>query len=228
MSMSLSLTPSQGDIGVFNRIAEKHSAVFAADGTDVLIGRLAHNVVKAGLRRLNISYSRISLADIAERLSLGTAKSAEYIVAKAIRDGVIDGVIDHEGGFLRSNEVTDVYSTMEVREKKGVFIYGVGNGGFGSSGVTHGSSGVGRRYPRKRASPAFLCNSLRSFGQPAEAMHRRITFCLNTHAEAVKGLRYPEDAYEKANKKKGDEEEKTEEEIAAEIEEELAEEEDDF
>ena len=59
-------------------------------------------------------------------------------------------------------------------------------------------------------------------------MHRRITFCLNTHAEAVKGLRYPEDAYEKANKKKGDEEEKTEEEIAAEIEEELAEEEDDF
>jgi len=175
--MDLTGSVRQGDVAVFTRIAEKHSAVFAADGTDVLIGRLAHNVVKAGLRRLNISYSRISLADIAERLSLGSARSAEYIVAKAIRDGVIDGVIDHDGGFLRSNEITDVYSTNE----------------------------------------------------PAEAMHRRITFCLNTHAEAVKGLRYPEDAYEKANKKKkGDEEEKTEEEIAAEIEEELAEEEDDF
>jgi hypothetical protein len=37
----------------------------------------------------------------------------EYIVAKAIRDGAIDAVIDHEGGFMWSRERTDVYSTTE-------------------------------------------------------------------------------------------------------------------
>mmetsp|Transcript_23404 Transcript_23404/g.44031 ORF Transcript_23404/g.44031 Transcript_23404/m.44031 type:complete len:522 (-) Transcript_23404:80-1645(-) len=176
--MELTAAVRQGDLTTFNKIASKHQPTFVADGTDTLINRLAHNVVKAGLRRLNISYSRIYLKDIAERLSLGSAKSAEYIVAKAIRDGVIDGVINHKEGYLQSNELVDVYSTTE----------------------------------------------------PAEALHRRITFCLNTHADAVKGLRYPDDAYAKANqkKKKGDEEEKTEEEIAAEIEAELEEEEDEF
>ncbi|GMH69296.1 hypothetical protein TrLO_g8409, partial [Triparma laevis f. longispina] len=176
--MEVTASVRQGDLATFKKIAEKHRGVFEEDGTDSLINRLAHNVVKAGLRRLNISYSRIYLKDIAERLSLGSVKSAEYIVAKAIRDGVIDGVINHKEQYLQSNELVDVYSTTE----------------------------------------------------PAEALHRRITFCLNTHAEAVKGLRYPDDAYAKANqkKKKGDEEEKTEEEIAAEIEAEMEEDEDEF
>ena len=33
-----------------------------------LIVRLRHNVIKAGLKKLNISYSRISLADICEKV----------------------------------------------------------------------------------------------------------------------------------------------------------------
>lgn len=37
----------------------------------------------------------------------------EHIVAKAIRDGGIDAVIDHEGGFMCSRERSDVYSTHE-------------------------------------------------------------------------------------------------------------------
>lgn len=37
----------------------------------------------------------------------------EYIVAKAIRDGGIDAVIDHDGGFMASRERPDVYSTAE-------------------------------------------------------------------------------------------------------------------
>lgn len=41
------------------------------------------------------------------------ALHAEYIVAKAIRDGGIDAVIDHEGGFMASRERVNVYSTAE-------------------------------------------------------------------------------------------------------------------
>lgn len=53
------------------------------------------------------------LQDVAEKLCLPSADDAEYICAKAIRDGGIDAVVDHEGGFLATREVTDLYSTNE-------------------------------------------------------------------------------------------------------------------
>ena len=58
-------------------------------------------------------YSRISLADVASKLQLDGSEEAEYIVAKAIRDGVIDAQIVHEEGYVRSNEVLDLYGTTE-------------------------------------------------------------------------------------------------------------------
>jgi 26S proteasome regulatory subunit N3 len=60
-----------------------------------------------------LSYSRISLKDICLKLQLDSEEDAEYIVAKAIRDGVIDAVIDHEHGYIKSRENVDVYSTQE-------------------------------------------------------------------------------------------------------------------
>lgn len=38
---------------------------------------------------------------------------AEYIVAKAIRDGAIDATLDHANGWLVSKATADVYSTNE-------------------------------------------------------------------------------------------------------------------
>ena len=49
-------------------VAEKHAGVFEADRTRNLIVRLQYNVIRAGLRRINLAYSRISLADVAARL----------------------------------------------------------------------------------------------------------------------------------------------------------------
>ncbi len=66
-----------------------------------LIQRLRHNVIKTGLRKINVAYSRISLADVCTKLHLGTdGEDAEFIVAKAIRDGVIEATIDHAGGYI--------------------------------------------------------------------------------------------------------------------------------
>lgn len=75
--------------------------------------RLRHNVIKAGVRMINLSYSRISLSDIALKLQLDSPEDAEFIVAKAIRDGVIDATIDHEKGHVQSKENVDIYSTNE-------------------------------------------------------------------------------------------------------------------
>ncbi|VDP75986.1 unnamed protein product [Echinostoma caproni] len=102
-----------GDLGRFNEVLRVHGAQFSADKTYTLILRLRHNVIKTGVRRISLSYSRISLASIAEKLQLDSPEDAEYIVAKAIRDGVIDAIINHEQGYVTTKETLDLYSTRE-------------------------------------------------------------------------------------------------------------------
>lgn len=164
----------RGDLVVFERVVAEHGRRYQTDGTYTLISRLAHQVVKAGLRKLHISYSRLSLQDVADRLGLASAQSAEYVVAKAIRDGVLDATIVHAEGYVQSHDLVDVYATKE----------------------------------------------------PAEAFHRRIAYCLTTHNDAVRGMRYPPDAYKKQleasrgnRRKRADD--KTDEEKAKELEEEF-------
>ncbi|KAJ3261730.1 26S proteasome non-ATPase regulatory subunit [Boothiomyces macroporosus] len=103
----------EGDLGKFQDALAKHSDVFHADKNMTLILRLRHNVIKTGVRRISLSYSKISLKDICIKLQLDCEEDAEYIVAKAIRDGVIDATIDHESGSMKSNEIIDIYSTTE-------------------------------------------------------------------------------------------------------------------
>ncbi|TFK49090.1 diphenol oxidase-A2 [Heliocybe sulcata] len=89
-----------GSLSQFQATLSKHAALFEADKTYTLIGRLRQNVIKTGIRRLSLSYSRISLRDICVKLHLDSEEDAEYIVGKAIRDGVIDGRIVHEKGWM--------------------------------------------------------------------------------------------------------------------------------
>lgn len=166
----------RGDLAVFTNVVSNHAARLQMDETYTLISRLAHQVVKAGLRKLHVSYSRLSLEDVAERLGLPSSTSAEFVVAKAVRDGVLDATIHHEEGYVQSHDLVDVYATKE----------------------------------------------------PAEAFHRRIAYCLTTHNDAIRGMRYPPDAYKKqleasrGNRRKR-QEDKTDEEKAQELEDELEE-----
>lgn len=164
----------QGDLGVFTKIVSEHTARLQQDETHTLISRLAQQVVKAGLRKLHVSYSRLSLQDVADRLGLPSATSAEFVVAKAVRDGVLDATIHHDEAYVQSHDLVDVYATKE----------------------------------------------------PAEAFHRRIAYCLTTHNDAVRAMRYPPDAYKKqleasrGNRRKRNDD-KTDEEKAQELEDEL-------
>ncbi|KAF1336546.1 26s proteasome non-atpase regulatory subunit 3, partial [Globisporangium splendens] len=160
-----------GNLEDFNTVLTQHAAVFKADHTYSLILRLRHNVIKTGLRKISTSYSRILFSDISAKLALENSQNAEFVCAKAIRDGVIDAVIDHKNGWLQSKETVNVYTTND----------------------------------------------------PQVAFQKRITFCLDVHNEAVKGMRYPPDAYKKDLESAEErlEREKQEEELAKEIEDEM-------
>jgi len=111
--LALSKAVRDGDLDEFRNVVEASEGSFVKDGVMNLITRLRQNVIKAGLRRINLCYSRISIADICARLKLESPEDAELIIAKAVRDGVIDAVIDHEGKFISSKESLDTYSSIE-------------------------------------------------------------------------------------------------------------------
>ena len=102
-----------GNLEEFKDICNKYSKEFEKDQLFTLIQRIRHVVIKAGLRKINLSYSRISIKDITEKLKLESEKETEYIIAKAIRDGVFLAKINHDEGYVQSMEIKDIYSTFE-------------------------------------------------------------------------------------------------------------------
>ena len=105
-----------GDLEGFSQTIQAHHAAFRHDNTFTLIQRLRQNVIRTGIRLMSLSYSKISLGDICRRLSLDSEQSAEFVVAKAIRDGVIEASLDHDHGVMISREQGDIYATREPGE----------------------------------------------------------------------------------------------------------------
>lgn len=105
-----------GDLQSFSKVITEFVSVFRRDGTYTLIRRLRQNVIRTGVRMLSLAYSRITLRDICIRLGIESEQSAEYIVAKAIRDGVIEATINHEKGYMETKRAGDIYATREPAE----------------------------------------------------------------------------------------------------------------
>ena len=104
----------EGNIEEFMKVVHEYEDLFKKNDNYNLLLRLRHNVIKFGLRKkINASYSRISLEDVRKKLGLESVKETESIVAKAVRDKVINVVIDRENMEIRTNEVTDVYSSNQ-------------------------------------------------------------------------------------------------------------------
>eukprot|EP00485_Elphidium_margaritaceum_P007797 CAMPEP_0202709240 /NCGR_PEP_ID=MMETSP1385-20130828/21361_1 /ASSEMBLY_ACC=CAM_ASM_000861 /TAXON_ID=933848 /ORGANISM="Elphidium margaritaceum" /LENGTH=645 /DNA_ID=CAMNT_0049368437 /DNA_START=151 /DNA_END=2088 /DNA_ORIENTATION=- len=103
----------EGDLNRYQQCLTKFAALFAQCGVSKILLRLRHNVIKTGLRKLNKSYSRISLHDIADKLRLSSAENAYFIVCKAIRDGVINAKVDYAQKFVESKENVNVYNTAQ-------------------------------------------------------------------------------------------------------------------
>lgn len=103
----------KGDLNMFNQVQQRYASIFHKDDNFTLIMRLRHNVIKTGVRLISKAYSRISFRDICSKLNLESAQDAEFIVAKTIRDGVIDAIVDHDDHVMKSKELIKVYDTSE-------------------------------------------------------------------------------------------------------------------
>lgn len=67
-----------GDLESFANVTNEFKTVFVKDSLNSLLVRLRQNVIKTGLRKINLSYSRISIADITARLKFDT-QEVHYI-----------------------------------------------------------------------------------------------------------------------------------------------------
>ena len=101
-----------GELEKFTAILTSNQNIYTADMNYSLVIRLRHIVIKSGLKRINLAYSVISLEDIAIKLGI-KFENTEFIIAKAIRDGVIEATIDHENKLLKSKVLEDVYTTND-------------------------------------------------------------------------------------------------------------------
>lgn len=84
----------EGELQNFNNVVEQYKDRFQKDGLYIIILRLNQIVIRIGLRRISLAYSNISLRDVASKLNI-PAEDVEFVVAKALRDGIIHGEIDH-------------------------------------------------------------------------------------------------------------------------------------
>merc|ERR1712032_1126792 len=113
---AITLAVRSGDLNAFKEAMQRHEALFKNDKTLTLINRLRYNVIKTGLRSINVAYSRISLQDICTKLGLESQQDAAGVVAKAIVDGVIDATIDYDQQFVKSKQRHDLYCSCEPQK----------------------------------------------------------------------------------------------------------------
>ena len=100
----------------FKQILTQNARLFQADRNLTLVQRLKHTVIKFGLKKINISYSKILLSDIRTKLSLESNVETEQIVAKAIRDGVIEATLSHDHQYMQSLTFVDQYASNEPQQ----------------------------------------------------------------------------------------------------------------
>ncbi|CAH00640.1 proteasome regulatory particle lid subunit RPN3 [Kluyveromyces lactis] len=105
-----------GDLNLFTQSLSKYKKELVQDSNYQLCVRLRSNVIKTGIRMISLTYKKISLKDICLKLHLDSEQTVEYMISRAIRDGVIEAKINHEEGYIETSELLNVYSTKQPQQ----------------------------------------------------------------------------------------------------------------
>ena len=108
-----------GNVNGFETIVEKYRDQYIADDNLTLINRIRQNVIRTGLKSIIKAYSRISFADVSQKLHLNDVdiNDVQGIIAKAIKDGIIDAKIDESTQSVDTAKNQDVYQTSEPADE---------------------------------------------------------------------------------------------------------------
>ena len=109
----LTLAVRSGDLGRFQSVLAEYQSRFIKDKTYALIGRLHQNVLKIGLKRLNVAYSRIPLNEVCSKLCLPSVEDAEFVIMKAVKDEVIHVTINPNTRSMETHTIATPYYTQE-------------------------------------------------------------------------------------------------------------------
>lgn len=105
-----------GDISNFTNIINKYKTTFLKDDLHMLSTRLRSNVLRAGMKNISKTYNKIHLRDICHKLKLDSEQTTEYIVAKFIKENVIDAKIDYETSVVETFKERVLYETREPQD----------------------------------------------------------------------------------------------------------------
>ena len=100
----------EGSLAKFESTVQELKETFQRDKLYGLVLRLNHIVIRIGLRKIYLAYSKISLSDVASKLNIPEG-DVEFVVAKALRDGILQGIIDHENKVLKIEGDGNLYIT---------------------------------------------------------------------------------------------------------------------
>ncbi|KAH8583393.1 26S proteasomal subunit S3 PINT domain containing [Cryptosporidium sp. chipmunk genotype I] len=103
-----------GDMKEFDLNLQKRGQIYERDCTLSLIKRLAHNVIRSGLKTICSSYNRIYLDDIAEHFGWDNSHDVEGVVSKAILDKVVDAKINDDIKCVESQHKCETYGSESM------------------------------------------------------------------------------------------------------------------
>lgn len=89
----------RGDVKAFYLHLEDQQSEYLSNNLYFVVRRLLKNIVRVGLRKVAICYSRIQVADISDILGF----NVEFILYKAIKDGEVKGFVQ-DGIFYSQQE----------------------------------------------------------------------------------------------------------------------------
>merc|ERR1719245_2713888 len=86
--------------------------------TNTMISNETHDVYRTKepaveFQKINLAYSRMKLETVRDRLGMNSVEDTKWVVAKAIRDNIIEARLDYKTNTMISNETHDVYRTKE-------------------------------------------------------------------------------------------------------------------
>jgi len=124
----LCVVAQNGNLEEFQKAYSRHEKTFMRDKMHLLVLRLRNTVIKTGLRKINLAYSKIPLDVVAKQLGLKDVEETSWVIAKAIRDGVIEASMDFETQTMVSDEMQNLYQTREptkVLQERTDFLFNV-------------------------------------------------------------------------------------------------------